>query len=243
VAAGPRDLVTHFGRGGVRVARQVELDIDLAAFGAAARGHDIDALDTRKLVFERLGDLRFDHFWRRALVGGVDRVNRLVDVRVLAHGQARIRNQADQHDDQRQHRCEHRPLDADFGQDHERGVPGAPAAAGLTISTGAPSVKRWNPATTTCSPAATPVRISTLPSRRSPRVTSARCALPARTLNTYWFCPDGASAASGTASTWSAPNRSCTRANMPGRSRESGLGTVARIRIERPPASTNGLTA
>ena len=47
-----------------------------------------------------------------------------------------------------------------------------------TMVTGAPSVTRCRPETTSMSLAATPVRISTRPSRRSPMVTSRRFATP-----------------------------------------------------------------
>ncbi len=115
-----RDLVADVGGRGVRVALQREANVDAALLGAALRGHHLDALDARQRVLEDLRDLRLDHFGRRAAVGRVDADDRLVDARILAHRQPRVGDEPDQQDDQRQHRREDRPLDADFGQLHRR---------------------------------------------------------------------------------------------------------------------------
>ena len=184
-----RDLVPHLGRRRVRIALQVELDVDQAALGAAARGHHVHAFDAGQLVFQRLGHLGLDHLGRGALVGSVHRHDGLVDLGVLAHRETGIRDQADQHDDQRQDRCEHRPLDAvsemRMADRLEEWLGSAPQAPSPTIWTGAPSVTRCRPATTSWSPSPTPVRISTRPSRRSPMVTARRSATPSRTRYTY----------------------------------------------------------
>ena len=124
---------------------------------AALRRHHLDALDAGERVLERLGHLRLDDLGGRAAIGHRDADDGLVDPRIFAHRQPRVGNEADQQDDQRQHRREDRPLDADLGQLHRgvsairtsargarprrpcrRGVGGAmtPAAAGLATAGG-----------------------------------------------------------------------------------------------------------
>ena len=109
------NLVAHVGRRGIGIALQCEPNVDLTALGAALRRHDFDAFDTGERILERLGDLRFDDFGRRAAIGRDDAHHRLVDPRIFAHREARVRNHPDEHDDQRQHGGQHRPLNADFG--------------------------------------------------------------------------------------------------------------------------------
>jgi hypothetical protein len=52
------------GCGGIGILLEAELDGDLALIGAADRGDHIDRIDAGNGVFQRLGDLRLDHFGR-----------------------------------------------------------------------------------------------------------------------------------------------------------------------------------
>ena len=116
------DLVADVGGRGIGIALQREAHVDAARLRAALRRHQLDALDAGERILERLRHLRLDDLGRRAAIRGVDADDRLVDPRILAHRQPRVRDQADQQDDQRQHRREDGPLDADLGQLHDRAL-------------------------------------------------------------------------------------------------------------------------
>ena len=113
-----RDAVAHVGRCAVRIALEAEAHGDLALLGARDRREHVDSLDAGDRILERLGDLRLDDVGRRAQVFRRDGDRRLVDLRVFAHLQPRIRNEPEQQDDQRQHRGEHGPPDADIRYAH-----------------------------------------------------------------------------------------------------------------------------
>ena len=82
-----------------------EAHVDAARLRPALRRHHLDALDAGQRVLERLRHLRLDDFGRRAAIGDRHADHRLVDARVFAHRQPRVRDEADQQDDERQHRA------------------------------------------------------------------------------------------------------------------------------------------
>ena len=164
-----RHPVAHIGRRTIDIARELEAHRDLARFIARSRGQGLDAFDARERILERLGDLAFDDLGRSAAVIGADIDHRLVDLRIFAHRQTRVRHRANQRDDERQHGRKHRTADAQIRQTHER--------APLRTCTVMPSSRSLIcPAVTTRSPADRPRLISTTASRRKPSSTSVRTA-------------------------------------------------------------------
>ena len=79
-----RQALAHVVGGGVEVAIERELDVDLRALVAARRIEAFDAFDARDLVLDDLRDARLDHVGRRAAIARLDVDHRLVDVGVLA---------------------------------------------------------------------------------------------------------------------------------------------------------------
>ena len=96
---------TSAGRG-IGIALQREPHVDAARLRSALRRHQLDALDAGERILERFRHLRLDHFGRCAAIRDVDADDRLVDPRIFANRQPRVRDQADQQDDQRQDRRE-----------------------------------------------------------------------------------------------------------------------------------------
>ena len=78
---------------------------------AADRGDVVDALDAGERVFQHLGDLGLDDRGAGAGIGRLDGDHRRVDVRVFAHAQAVVGDEADEHEHEAQHRGEDRALD------------------------------------------------------------------------------------------------------------------------------------
>ena len=112
------DAIAHVGGGVVGVAVELEHDRDLRALGAAGRGDEVDALDAGDRVLDRLGDLRLDHRRVGAGIAGRDGDDRRVDVRDLAHRQALVADEPDQHDDQVHHGREDRAADRELRKGH-----------------------------------------------------------------------------------------------------------------------------
>ena len=177
---GARDAVAHVVGGVVDIARYLETDADVAAFGAAGGGHDLDALDARESVFQRLGHLRFHDLRARAEIAGRDGNDGLVDVRVLAKRQAVIGNKAQKDQEEAHHRGENGAADAKLWQGH---WPPAGSVAGCS-ATAMPSRIFIRPALIIFSPFSSPSLISTVPSARSPSVTFRLSALPSLTMKT-----------------------------------------------------------
>src|SRR5699024_10769679 len=94
------DLVPYIGCRSIRAATEIKFNIDNAALGTASRSHDIDPLDTRKLVFKRFGDLTLDDVRRGSLVIGDHRYYGLVNSRIFTHTEPIIRDQPYQYDEQ-----------------------------------------------------------------------------------------------------------------------------------------------
>ena len=78
-------------------------------------------LDPRELFFDRCGHGARQRFGRRAGVGGNDLHRRRRDLGVLRDRQRARRHQAGEHDDDGQHRGEHRPLDEE-AREHGRAL-------------------------------------------------------------------------------------------------------------------------
>src|SRR3546814_7446896 len=102
------------------------------------------------------------------------------------------RDQAEQHERQRQHRDGHATPDRETDQSS-----GFHWARTCTL---VPSRSAVLPATTTCSPSFNPSRTSTQAPSTWPTVSATRSALPSRTTNTDGFASSSISAARGIAS-------------------------------------------
>ena len=89
-AAHPAQTVAYIVGGFIGVAAQAELRGDLGIFRTADGADEIQSVDARQHVFDRLGDLGLHDLRAGARIGNVNRDNRHVDIRVLAHGQAVI---------------------------------------------------------------------------------------------------------------------------------------------------------
>ena len=142
-----RDAIAHVVGGVVDVAVHVELDADLGALVLAV-GLDLeDSFDAGDRVLDGLRDLRFDN-WRADAprVGGRDRDNRALDVRILAHRQPLQRHEAEDHQQQADHRREDGAANRNFGDQHRRGLLAHVAAATL---------RRHVPSRTCCVPSMT----------------------------------------------------------------------------------------
>ena len=106
--------VPHVGGGGVGVLAQLEACGDLAALRPRDRGQDVNAVDARDGVFQRLGDLGFDDLRRGPEQPRVHGDHGFVDARVLAHRELGERNDPQQHEHHRHHRRENGASDGDF---------------------------------------------------------------------------------------------------------------------------------
>ena len=117
-SAHPGNAVAHILRRQIDVARQIELDGDVADLLATLARQGFDPFDVVDRLFETFGHFRFDHRGIRSRINRGDADNRRVDVRQFAHGQAGEAD--DPKKDQRQihHRGEDRPFDADAGNRH-----------------------------------------------------------------------------------------------------------------------------
>ena len=92
------DPVADVRRGVVRVAVELERHRDLARFLSADRSDEVDALDAGEQILEHLGDLRLDDRRARAGIVGLHGDDRRVDRRILAHAQALIGDEPDEHE-------------------------------------------------------------------------------------------------------------------------------------------------
>ena len=95
VALGARNLVANVVGGGFEVHREFELDGDAALALAADARQRADARDAVDVLFERLGDLVFDHVGVGARVGARDRDDRVVDAREFAHAEVTVSDQTE----------------------------------------------------------------------------------------------------------------------------------------------------
>src|SRR5262249_27336801 len=109
-----RDAVAYVVGGGVDITGDHEAYGDLAVFGPADRGHDLDPFDAGQRILQRLGDLGFDDLGAGAGEARIDRNDRLVDVRIFADRQPLPADQPDEQYDQAEHGREDRPLDAEI---------------------------------------------------------------------------------------------------------------------------------
>ncbi len=117
------DAVADVGCRGIDFAVGQEGNRNLADFLPAVGLDGLDAFDAGQGIFQRLRYRAFDHLRRRPLVHRAHRDNGRVDVRIFAHGHARIRQESHEYDDQAHHRGQDRPLDRNFGENH-RPAPG-----------------------------------------------------------------------------------------------------------------------
>src|SRR5690606_17732358 len=101
---------------------------------------------------------------------GRDRQYREFDEREAVDADALIADQAQQHEQTRQHPRQHMAFDGNLWKYHVPAL-SSPLAA-FRMVTSAWSVRKAAPSTATTSPASTPSMISTLPSCRSPVLTT-----------------------------------------------------------------------
>ena len=87
-AAHARDAVADVLRAQVDVAREIELDGDVADLLAALAGERLDPFDVVDLLLEPFADFGFDDRRVGAGINGRHADNRRIDVRQLAHRQA-----------------------------------------------------------------------------------------------------------------------------------------------------------
>ena len=113
-----RDALAGVVRRGVDVAIDGEFDVDVRFLVLAGRLQLLDAGDTGELILDNLGDPPFDDLGGRAAVERLDRDNRRVHVRILAHRQAVDRQQAEDNQHEADHRREDRAADGDVGNQH-----------------------------------------------------------------------------------------------------------------------------
>ena len=117
-AAHARDAVADVLRAQVDVAREIELDGDVADLLAALAGEGLDPFDVVDLFLQPLGNLGFDDGRVRAGINGRHADDRRIDVRQLAHRQARQSDEAEENEREAHHRGEDRTLDAEARQGH-----------------------------------------------------------------------------------------------------------------------------
>ncbi len=108
-------LVAHVAAAASGSRSSLKRDGDVLASERELDDDDVHALDAGERVLEHLGDLALDHVGGGAAVDRLDVDDRLVDLRVLAHRHARVRDRADQQHGEREHGREDRPLDAYLG--------------------------------------------------------------------------------------------------------------------------------
>src|SRR3990172_3307368 len=200
------DAVAHVARRVVGIAGQFKPDRNLALFGAADRGHDLDSLDPGERILERLAHLAFNDLGAGAQIAGPYRNHRLIDIGVFANRQLVVAHDPQQEQEDIHDGRKNRALDAKFRQGH-----------GVSTFTAAPSCSFMKPAVTTCSSAASPLVISTPPCRRNPIPTFCKTARLSRTTKTKLSFPWGIIACSGItrALSWTEVTI-FIRANMPG---------------------------
>ena len=228
-AAHPADAVADVVGHGIGVARQLEAHDDQAALLTRDRAHEVDAFDAGDRLLEHARDLALQHLRAGAAVDRFDQDDRRIDVRVFAHRQAAERHQADQHDDEAQHRREDRPADADFGKRHRQD------AFGATMRTAAPSRSFTAPSVTITASRARPSTISTWPWRRCPIFTLvSRPCRRRRERRTDPARPGPAPSRARRSLRMRSSISSVTRANMPERSTPSRFGRRARRMMARP---------
>src|SRR5213078_1732036 len=130
-AAHARHLVTHVLRGHVDGAVEVELEGDLAVLLRGGARQRAQSLDRGELLFEHVGDRRLYHLRVRAGQRGRDRDDRRIDVGELAHRQAGVPDDTEQHERGGDHARQHRSADRRLRESHrarkltEKGDPGS----------------------------------------------------------------------------------------------------------------------
>ncbi len=112
------DAGLHVLQREVDVAREVELDGDVAAALPGVGGDVADPLDLHQRFFDRLDDVVLDDFRRGAFPGRAHADRREVDVRELGDADARRGHAAEDDRGQHEHPCEDGVLDAGFGDFH-----------------------------------------------------------------------------------------------------------------------------
>lgn len=86
----------------------------------AHRGHVVDASGAGQALLQGLGDIALDGFGVGARIGGGHRDQGVFHLRVLADGQFVEGLQAEQHDQQTDHRGQHWATDKGIGKSHEK---------------------------------------------------------------------------------------------------------------------------
>ena len=123
----------------------------------------------------RRGDEPPDELGIGARIGRGDGQRRVGDLGILPHRQIEQRREADEQDQQAHHGGKHGPANEDVGERHEQPSPycfgrssGRVSGCVLSMRMAAPGLSLSWPVVMTCSPAATPERITTRSSRASP---------------------------------------------------------------------------
>ena len=145
--------------------------------------HALDVVERGHRVFHLARHFGFQLLRRRAGLGDDHRHHRKTDVGEACHRQLLKAPEAGHAQHEEQHDRRHRVADAPGGKGATAAHGALPLAATMRIRS--PSDRKPAPVLTTCAPAFSPLRISTLPPSRLPGSTRTRVAcLPSRTTNT-----------------------------------------------------------